>query len=220
MVKVERSFPAPASLKEEAAKKNGNYSEKDVVERLKEDFHDKCYICELKELQDPQIEHLLPHKNGKYPERKFDWNNLFWVCGHCNSVKNQNKYDDGIIDCCQTDPESKIIFHCNQENIELISKVNPSDQETERTMMLIDEVFNLKNTGMRVEKSSMRFKSLQKEMNLLFDNLELLRNQPDSKLVKRKLKALLRRKSAFAAFKRTYVWDHISEYPALEEYLN
>ena len=97
MVKVERSFPAPASLKEEAAKKNGNYSEKDVVERLKEDFHDKCYICELKELQDPQIEHLLPHKNGKYPERKFDWNNLFWVCGHCNSVKNQNKYDDGII---------------------------------------------------------------------------------------------------------------------------
>nr|WP_288741009.1 hypothetical protein [uncultured Mediterraneibacter sp.] len=193
MVKVERSFPAPASLKEEAAKKNGNYSEKDVVERLKEDFHDKCYICELKELQDPQIEHLLPHKNGKYPERKFDWNNLFWVCGHCNSVKNQSKYDDGIIDCCQTDPESKIIFHCNQENIELISKVNPSDQETERTMMLIAEVFNLKNTGMRVEKSSMRFKSLQKEMNLLFDNLELLRNQPDSKLVKRKLKALLRR---------------------------
>lgn len=220
MVKVERSFPAPASLKEEAAKKNGNYSEKDVVERLKEDFHDKCYICELKELQDPQIEHLLPHKNGKYPERKFDWNNLFWVCGHCNSVKNQNKYDNGIIDCCQTDPESKIIFHCNQENIELISKVNPSDQETERTMMLIDEVFNLKNTGMRVEKSSIRFKSLQKEMNLLFDNLELLRNQPDSKLVKRKLKALLRRKSAFAAFKRTYVRDHISEYPALEEYLN
>ena len=220
MIKVDRTFPAPKSLETEAKKKNGSYTEKDVVDQLLRDFHKKCYICEINDLQDPQVEHLLPHKNGKYPERKFDWNNLFWVCGHCNSVKNQSKYDDGIIDCCQTDPESKIIFHCNQENIELISKVNPSDQETERTMMLIAAVVNLKNTGMRVEKSSMRFKSLQKEMNLLFDNLELLRNQPDSKLVKRKLKALLRRKSAFAAFKRTYVRDHISEYPALEEYLN
>lgn len=33
------------------------------------------------------MEHLLPHKNGKYLDRKFDWNNLFWACGHCNNVK-------------------------------------------------------------------------------------------------------------------------------------
>lgn len=87
MVKVERSFPAPKSLAMEAKKKDGSYSGMDVIERLKEDFNNKCYICELKDLQDPQIEHLLPHKNRKYLERKFDWNNLFWVCGHCNNVK-------------------------------------------------------------------------------------------------------------------------------------
>lgn len=77
MIKIERSFPAPSSLAAEAAKNNGSYEKPDVVERLKADFHNKCYICELKELQDPQVEHLLPHKNGKYQERKFDWNNLF-----------------------------------------------------------------------------------------------------------------------------------------------
>ena len=91
MVKVERSFPAPESLAKEAQKKNGSYSEPDVIRRLKKDFHDKCYICEMNHLQDPQVEHLLPHKNGKFPERKYDWNNLFWSCGHCNNVKNQQK---------------------------------------------------------------------------------------------------------------------------------
>lgn len=77
MVKVERSFPAPDSLAEEAKKVDGKYDKPDVIERLKKDFHNKCYICEMKELQDPNVEHLLPHKNGKYPKRKFGWENLF-----------------------------------------------------------------------------------------------------------------------------------------------
>ncbi len=48
MVKVERSFPAPESLAEEAKKENGRgkYDKPDVIERLKNDFHNKCYICE------------------------------------------------------------------------------------------------------------------------------------------------------------------------------
>lgn len=54
MVKVERSFPAPASLALESQKANGSYSMPDVVKQLKEDFHNKCYICELNELQDAQ----------------------------------------------------------------------------------------------------------------------------------------------------------------------
>ena len=44
MVKVERSFPAPASLAEEKKKANGSYSKPDVIERLEKDFHNKCYI--------------------------------------------------------------------------------------------------------------------------------------------------------------------------------
>ena len=51
MIKVERSFPAPGSLAEEAKKANGRYDKQDVIERLKEDFHNKCYICGMSELQ-------------------------------------------------------------------------------------------------------------------------------------------------------------------------
>lgn len=32
MIKVDRTFPAPKSLETEAKKKNGNYTEKDVVD--------------------------------------------------------------------------------------------------------------------------------------------------------------------------------------------
>lgn len=219
MVKIERSYPAPSSLAEEAQKKNGSYEKPDVVERLKRDFHNKCYVCEMKNLQDPQVEHLLPHKNGRYPERKFDWDNLFWVCGHCNSVKNQKKYDEGILDCCKSDPEQEISFQLKAGKIELKRLSSRKDEAIDRTISLVGETFNLQNTGMRVYKSDMRLKELLKEMNLLFDNLEGLKKNPDSKFLLRKLKVLLKRESAFAAFKRCYVREHIEEYPKLKDYI-
>ena len=58
MVKIKRSFPAPQSLAIEKKKVKGSYREADVIERLAKDFNNKCYICELDKLQDPQVEHL------------------------------------------------------------------------------------------------------------------------------------------------------------------
>lgn len=82
-------------------------------------------------MEDPQVEHLLPHKNGKYKDRKFDWENLFWACGHCNGIKNQNKYDEGILNCCKRDPEKLIDFQLNDDNIKLTrySTVQDADRD-------------------------------------------------------------------------------------------
>ncbi|MCD8119239.1 MAG: hypothetical protein LUE29_07165 [Lachnospiraceae bacterium] len=156
MVKIERSYPAPESLASESQKANGSYSEPDVVKRLYADFHNKCYICELDNLYDPQVEHLLPHENGKYPERKYDWDNLFWSCGHCNSVKNQKKYSSGILNCCKRDPEEAMRF-CLEESEVKVDAKDALDDEAVLTSELVREVFNLKNTGMRVYKSDKRF---------------------------------------------------------------
>lgn len=218
MVKIERTFPAPLSLALEARKASGKYDKPDVVKQLREDAHDKCYICEMKELQDPVVEHLLPHKDGKYPDRKFDWNNLFWACGHCNGVKNQQKYDEGIIDCCSQDPEELIEFRLINEIIDVRAK-DEANEKAVLTATLIQEVFSLKNTGMRVYKSEMRVQELNKEMNKLYDNLEQLDKKPDSKVVLRKLKAILRVESAFAAFKRNYVRENKDRYPQLMVYI-
>lgn len=218
MVKVERSFPAPESLAREAKKANGSYTEADVVERLRKDFHDKCYICGLKELQDPNVEHLLPHKNGRYPERKFDWENLFWSCSHCNGMKNNSKYDEGILDCCKYDPERYLYFRILGDDVR-IDMENPEDDMQKRTATLVKETFSLKNTGMRTYASTERMKSLQKEMNKLYKQLEKLSNGSNSKVTMKIIAGLLRRKSAFAAFKRCYVREHALEYPELQEYV-
>ena len=218
MIKIERTFPAPASLEIEAQKKSGEYNKPDVVEQLLKDAHNKCYICELKDLQDPIVEHLLPHKDGKYPDRKFDWNNLFIACGHCNGVKNQQKYDEGIIDCCVQDPEELIDFRLINGAIDVRAK-DDTNEKSVLTAALIKEVFNLKNTGMRIYKSEMRFQELNKEMNKLYDNLEELNKNPESKIVLRKLKAILRRESAFAAFKRNYVRENGDRFPQLMTYI-
>lgn len=218
MVKVDRSFPAPESLAEEAKKASGSYSKPDVVEQLKSDFYNKCYICEMKDLQDPQIEHLLPHKNGRYKERKFDWENLFWACGHCNGVKNQGKYDEGILDCCRRDPESEIIFELKENDVYVRAK-RADDREAVLAAQLVEEVFNICNTGMRVYKSELRLNQLQEEMNVLYKKLEAYRHKPESKVLMRTLKVLLKRETAFAGFKRCYIRGQLDEFPELAVFL-
>lgn len=157
-------------------------------------------------MQDPQVEHLLPHKNGKYPDRKFDWNNLFLVCGHCNGVKNTPKYDDGIVDCCRQEPEDLLAFVFKEGNVEISVKNQESyDEKTKRTAELIEETFNLKNTGIRVYASEMRLTELKKEMNKLYNSLERWKKKPESAALMGTLKAMLRKESSFAAFKREYI---------------
>lgn len=219
MVKIERSFPAPESLAREAAKVSGRYDMQDVIDLLKKDFHNKCYICEMKELQDPNVEHLFPHKNGKFPDRKFDWENLFWSCGHCNKIKSNGKYDEGIIDCCKHDPEKYLSFHIRGGDVDVVV-LNSNDETSKKTAMLVAEAFSLKNTGMRTYASDERLKLLQREMNLLYKQLGKIHNSPDSKVVMRTIRSLLRRESAFAAFKRCYVREHAAEYPELQQYVD
>lgn len=43
-----------------------------------------------------EVEHLLPHKGGMFPERNYDWDNLFLSRVQRNKVKNQRKYEGDI----------------------------------------------------------------------------------------------------------------------------
>ena len=214
MIHIERSYPAPTSLAEESQKANGLYNKEDVVKRLKDDFFNKCYICELKGLQDPEVEHLLPHKNGKYPERKFDWDNLFWACGHCNKIKNKSKYDDGILNCCKVDPEQYISQELSGNSVS-VHALDCSDNVTTRTATLIEEAFNLRDHGIRAAECDIRLKKLQLEMNKLYRELRNYRKSP--KKCTDRLRILLKKESAFAGFKRYYIRN---KYPELRYLLD
>lgn len=85
---------------------------------------------------------------------------------------------------------------------------------------MILEVFNLKNTGIRVCASELRLQELNKEMNKLYSYLEKLKENSESKVIKGMLRAMLRRESKFAAFKREYIRENAKYFPQLIQYCN
>ncbi len=115
-------------------------------------------------------------------------------------------------------PES-LAIEAQKTNDVFVHANDRMDEEAVLTAELVDEVFHLCNTGVRVYKSDYRLKKLQEEMNVLYTKLEMYRNMPESRGTLRMLKALLRRESAFAGFKRCYVRAHLDEFPGLEEYI-
>ena len=214
MVKVERTPTSPPSLAEEAVKAHGSYSKPDVILQLMQDFHCKCYICELVP-SDLQVEHLLPHHNRKIKERVFDWNNLFPSCPHCNNLKKESKYDDQILDCCKTDPETLLDHIFGNGAVKIAAKKPSADLTAE----LITASFEKRNTGIREYQCQFRYEKLAEEMNTLFVTLERYKSQPDAPRNQRSLRGLLSRSSPFAAFKRYYVRLHLADYPGLEPYI-
>ena len=172
MIGVVRSPEAPSVLTSSAAE--DRYRHREVVERLISDFHGKCYICEIDSIQDPEVEHLLPHKNGTILGRKFAWNNLLLCCRHCNGVKNKDKYEERVIDCCVRDPEA-LVDQELEENTVIVRAFNQTDDEAVGIAELIEEVFMSSNPPLRELAAKARLEELQKRMNLLYKtkNLDL-----------------------------------------------
>jgi len=168
MVYFPKSQPAPASL---AAKKS--WKGKDVLLRLQADFHNKCYVCEAKEITYPEVEHFIPHKGADI--LKYDWNNLFFVCGHCNHTKSTKKEYDGILNC--TNPAHKVTDWIRYEydikdfpKIRVIIQEVVSQAGVEPTIKLLTDVYNGTTPHKKIGSGNLRsilYKELAEFNNLL-----------------------------------------------------
>lgn len=216
MVKIERTPTPPASLAEQS-EKNGSYRESDVIEQLKKDFHGKCYICELDDLTDIQVEHLLPHHNRSIKERVFDWNNLFYSCPHCNNIKKESKYDEKILDCCVEDPEEYLFHIFEEQAVSVSTATGITDEKAIMTADLIESCFEKRNTGIRTVQCAARVNRLADTMNKLYTTLSHYKQDTSSPKYYGALRAMLKREYKFAAFTRHYVRSHLQDYPALTE---
>ena len=214
MVKIDRTPTPPASLAKESQKACGSYTSEDVISQLKQDFHAKCYLCELKNLTDIQVEHLLPHYNRKIKERVFDWNNLFYSCPHCNNIKKSSIYDEKILDCCKVDPEL-LLDHIYQDGKVQVRAHDPATQDEMilRTAELLENCFEKNNTGIRIIQCQERVNRLAETMNTLYKTLETLREKPESKRYLYTLRGMISREYKFAGFTRYYVRTHLKEFP-------
>ena len=213
MVRIERKDTekakvAIASLAAEKAKNSGTCNTPEVNEALAETFHKKCYICENREVGSWEIEHLQPHLGNK--DLKFDWNNLFWACRHCNNTKSDTYTP--ILDCTKVDVDDFIAFrlkiHLDPDS--LIFEPVEHSCATENTCRLLDDV----HYGHTVQKK-MEAKMIRKRIvRALFELEQYIRDYRDTsgelkKDIAAKIMLELKNTSEFAAFKRWYIRDHL-----------
>ena len=224
MIKVERkvtekSQKAIESLKIEKAK-NGSWNTPEVNAALKEMFHGKCYICEDKESGSYQIEHLIPHRRNI--ELKYDWNNLFLACAHCNNTK-LAKFDP-IIDCTKENVEELIAFRKKGffgTDEELIFDMLDSRIETQNTVKLLHEVYYGSTPHKKMEAKIIR-KRLRKELSIFKEYVREYKEAEDED--KEDLRCFLQQQlgdsSPFAAFKRWLIRDNKDAYSELLVYID
>ncbi len=226
MIYFEKSQPAPECLAKEKLKASGSYKCGDVVPRLKTDFKNKCYICEEKEISSINVEHFIPHQGNT--DLKFDWNNLFFACGHCNNTKLAGV--DNILDCTKTNEvETKIKYEFfnsafPKEQV-IITSLYPSSTKNlntvellrlvycGRTAIKIDESANIRN---KVSKEIRKFSDL---IRLYFSNDGLF-DEAEKEKLKLKIREKLSNSSSFTAFKRWMIRNNPTLLKDFGEYLN
>lgn len=216
MYNVYRSFPEPQSLKTEKLKVSGKYNSEDVLERLVEDFFNKCYLCEKKEISGINVEHLKPHKGDI--DKKFQWENLFLVCPHCNNTKLGN--EDEILDC--TNPSHKIYdwieynftsFPKTKVELKIINNIDIVNN----TVTLLDKIYNGSTVNKKFEADNIK-KKIMREIQS-FENLIFEYVYNSKKELVEEIKEKLSRKSAFSAFKRWIIKNN-TRYKELEKYFD
>lgn len=118
------------------------YDGQDVYDKLREIFHDKCYLCETKEPQDINVEHFVAHE--KDDGKKFDWKNLYLVCSRCNNIKG-NRYNN-LLDCCKRDVDVyrslKLLPPFTPYAKRLIIEARVRNADVDSTVELLDKIYN------------------------------------------------------------------------------
>jgi uncharacterized protein (TIGR02646 family) len=222
MVYFEKSQPAPACLDTEKTKASGDYKCGEVLETIKTDFKNKCYICEFKEPTTINVEHFRPHKGDV--DLKFNWNNLFWSCGHCNNIKS-DKFTD-LIDCTDLaeDIENRVKVYIKPFPKEKVI-IEPLDTKpsTITTANLLNAVYNGTTELKTIESSNLRnsilgeIKEFQKYLFLYFEDGF---TDDDKALFLANIKKHLSKSANFTAFKRTIIRQNEVMKDEFEQYFD
>ena len=203
-----------------------DYRDPVVVKQLKKDFYGKCYICEQKHFPNLNVEHFIPHLDDE--TLKLDWNNLYYACSRCNSIK--NKYYDDMLDCCNqahlVEEWIKVYYRMPDEDIEVInacSNDHPYHEKAETSKELITKCFNNANSGIQeVSKEDLREKIIEVHnefLDLRREFFKELDNWQEAEKIKKAddIKHRLKSHYAFSAILRGYLEKDTKWRTALEE---
>lgn len=206
MFNVTRPDESPASLN-----KKVRYDGQDVYDKLKEIFHDKCYICETKSPQDINVEHFDAHLNDK--EKKFSWKNLYFVCSRCNNIKGDRF--NNLIDCCNPNEDVyrslRLLPPYTPYAGEIVVESRLNNPKAESTVDLLRKVYNGKGTvNKAVSAEFLRTKIFESLNNLLdlvrnwHSPLSLIHEKEDALA---RMRLLIQPDAPYSAFMRDVLFD-------------
>lgn len=213
MINIKRQKPSDDCL----ACLEKKVSHKCCDEELRQMFFDKCYLCEDNKLKNYQTEHLIPHQGDV--NLKYDWNNLYYACPHCNNTKS-SKYHP-ILDCTDfsTIITDTIRFKLLVKDSKLIEKVEirafKNDEKTQNTVDLLYDIHQGTTRHKQLESENLR--------NDIVDEIRKFRKylhhyqQNGKKKLLNKIKRELGFKSKYLAFK---IWVIKEDFNSNEELLN
>ncbi|HFJ9441221.1 TPA: HNH endonuclease [Bacillus albus] len=206
MIFINKTYPEPEELTAEKAKEKGDYNKPSIVERVKNDFYEKCYICESKDLTSLNIEHLRPHENN--PVLKLDWDNLFYACTHCNNIK--NRFHTSMLDCTKEREIEKIIKITPtvlNYRAELIIEAQSQDEATLDTVALLNKVYNGTTVQKKIEASNIRKNIINEILSLinLINEYDEANSPQKKERLEEEILDILHDRSEFTSIKRWYI---------------
>jgi hypothetical protein len=217
MVNFTKSETPPACLAIEKAKPSSkNYRCPGAVNQVADDFKDKCYLCEDKNIKDINVEHFIAAKGDR--DKMFDWKNLFFACSYCNNIKSDDEKTSLVIqllDCTDATIRALDRIKLSVDVSKLPEKhfiviPNFDDEATLNTASLLHKIYNEKTkpTGLK-ERGALNLRKKIIENVSDFDDLiqEYRQNIISKELIKNKIIKQLQIDSAFTAFKVWLVKD-------------
>lgn len=202
MVKINKSLLPIGTV----IKKEEDYRSEKIISILQKDFYNKCYLCEEKNPTAINVEHFRSCKNNDY--LKYNWDNLFYACAHCNRIKGSQC--DHIIDCTKDDPEKyiHIIFDSYPKHYVQVKDDRSYSSENSETRELLDKIYNGAGTAISEFEARNLKSKISEEIKEFTEYIENYFNESDNKLRTlywERIKKMLSRESSFAGFKRSIV---------------
>lgn len=207
MFSVVRPSTEPNCLNDE------KYNTSEVVSLLEPMFFGKCYLCERDNLSDPEIEHFDPHLGDK--TKKYSWNNLYYSCGRCNSIKSTTHKN--LLDCCDASINIFKTIKCllpsiPDEPVNISAELDAANQKTINTVELLRRCYNETNTPLRGITRSVLMESLFSHYTEFLTYRGTLRDkrftEEEKALAKGRIKSMIKVSFPFSVFWR---WHLLSD---------
>jgi len=203
----------PECLSHQMTLRTGKYDCGNVAELLSKDFKNKCYICEDNNVTNMNIEHFVPKSLGR--DHKFNWDNLFFACRHCNGIKSDDfntTSNNQILNCLVG--SANVLGGINYKIEDKFNKVLSfealnKDKNTLNTVELLDLTHNTVSTEQRKVQAQNVRKRIIKEINRFERIFEGSIGLPEDEETVEEMQNCMKKGKAFSAFK---IWHFISIY--------